>query len=63
MDNKVLALGNDVSNINSDRRNGDDHSAVILQDLLQSNQSVLEILRQLKNKVDELDEKLKKIWT
>ena len=61
MDNKVLALGNDVSNINSDRRNGDDHSAVILQDLLQSNQSVLEILRQLKNKVDELDEKLKKI--
>ena len=61
MDNKVLALGNDVSNINSDRRNWDDRSAVILQDLLQSNQSVLEILRQLKNKVDELDEKLKKI--
>ena len=61
MDNKVLALGNDVSNINSDRRNWDDRSAVILQDLLHSNQSVLEILRQLKNKVDELDEKLKKI--
>ena len=61
MGNKVLALGNDVSNINSDRRNGDDHSAVILQDLLQSNQTVLEILQKLKEKVDELDAKLKKI--